>query len=610
MVLEDYQNTDPARGNRRRTSERRLAAILGADIRGYSALMSRAEEDTHRRVGVAMNGLERAITRANGRVFSFAGDGFMAEFPSAVDALRCALRMQSEAARRNAKLPPDRRIEYRVGINAGEIVVQKGRSGGNTINVAARLEQIAEPGTIFLSAAVFEQVSQFLNVACECVGERDLKGIRRPVLIYRIPAEACDGWQYAGPLPTQVGSALVGTITDARASIAVLPFRTMRSDQTDAYFAEGMVDDIIRLLGGLKELLVIERTSAISFTRSPLDLRRIALELDVRYVLHGSVHHVGENLRISVELSEVERGHVIWADRFDGKLSELFELQDRIAMQVLSAVAPEVRERELNRAKRKRPDSMTAYDLTLQALDHLYTMEREAFLKARQLLRQAVKLDRTYSSAHAYLTYHHILMVGQEWSDDPEADGAAAIRAGETAVEHDRNDAMALAMYGHSLSFFRKDFRTAKTYLDRAIIAGPSCSWAWSNNSFTCQFLGDPAKAVAHAQQAVRLSPIGPDAFWHEHALSQAHYLNGDYEQAASWGRMSAAHNGRQTSNLRTLIASLVAIGEAAEARPFVERLLQVAPAFRLATFSARTPLTGATRETFVGRLRLAGLPD
>jgi adenylate cyclase len=370
------------------------------------------------------------------------------------------------------------------------------------------------------------------------------------------------------------------------------------------------VDDIIRLLGGLKELLVIARSSTLGFAGAPLDLRRIGHELDVRYVLHGSLRRAGNAIRIAVELNEAETGHLIWADRLDGELASLFELQDRIATRVVGAVAPHVRERELNRGMRKHPSSMSAYDLTLQAFDQLYRMDHASYFRARELLREAIAHDPGYAPAYSYLGYWHIFCIGQGWSRDIAVDTAAAGEAAQAAIERDRNDALSLAFCGHAHSYLLKDYRAALDLFDRALAAGPSCAWAHSMSSLTCGYIGDYATAVTRGEQAVRLSPQGPDAFMHEHILSQAFYLNGQYDEAIAWAQMSSGHRETQTSNLRCLIASLVAAGNVGEARLVAQRHMQMDPAFRLTNFRVRTPLQGAVRDLFADRLRAAGLPE
>jgi len=476
MTEPDSTSPAGARAGGKGRVERRLAAVLGADVAGYSALMLRAEEATHRRVGAELDRVQREIERAGGRAFGIAGDGVMAEFPSAVEALKCALRIQAAAARRNAKLPADGRIVHRIGINSGEIMLQGGRTGGTAVNVAARLQTLAEPGGICLSGGVYDQVRRVVAAAYQPMGGQRLKNIRDPVVAYAIPAASCSAWAGMPALPRL---ALPGG-GDYRPSLAVLPFRTLQKDQSDAYFAEGMIDDIIRALGGLQDLLVISRSSVAGFARMPLDVRRVGQELDVQYVLHGSVRRSGDLLRIAVELCAAPAGSVIWADRFDGRLADLFELQDRIALRVATAVAPQLREKELERALRKQPENMTAYDLTLQAMGVSYRLDRHSIERARDLLEQACALDPAYAPAHSQLASIHLWLFGQGWAENERVVIERATAAARHAIEQDRNDAMGLAIYGHMQSYLLKDHLAARSYLKRAIEAGPSCASAWA----------------------------------------------------------------------------------------------------------------------------------
>lgn len=615
MVLSDYSPRFPAAGPARPRIERRLAAILGADIMGYSALMERNEEDTHNRVGAELEHFREGIENSHGRVFSFAGDGLMAEFPSSVEALKCALRVQSAAAKRNAELPADQQILFRIGINSGEIVLQRRRTGGTAVNIASRLEEIAEPGGVCVSDAVFEQVRRVVTVSCELLGQRRLKNIRDAVTVHGIHAGTCAAWAGMPSLPRlsrqgRPADDAVEAAVEYRPSLAVLPFRTLQPDQSDAYFAEGMVDDIISALGGLKDLVVISRSSTQTYAGAPLDLRQVGHDLDVRYVVHGSVRRSGTMLRIAVELCEADAGEVIWAERFDGELADLFALQDRIAVRVATAVAPQLRELELTRALRKHPGSMTAYDLTLQALDQLGRMERVSIERSRELLQQAIAIDPDYAPAYSRMASLHLRRVAQGWSSDEMADRRMAAAAARQAIERDRNDPVALAIYGHIQSYLLKDYQIATDYLDRAMAVGPSCAVAWGYSSLTRGYLGDYAEAAARAEKAVRLSPLGPDAFWFEHFLSQAYYLAGRYQEAGAWARMSDAHNSANTANQRCLVASLVATGELDEARNVATRMLQLVPEFRLSAFRARTPLRGEVRDLFSERLKLAGVPE
>ncbi len=330
--------------------------------------MGQNEEETHLRVGADLARIGRDIERLSGRIFAAAGDGLLAEFPSATEALRCAMRVQAEAARRNARLPAERRITYRAGLNWGELIVDGQRVGGTAVNIAARLERLAQPGGIYLSAPVREQLGPG-GPAVMLVGQHRLKNIKEPVTVYEVPPAA-------GVAPLPLGAAEERTealeIIDQRPSLAVLPFRSPHRSGQDGYFARGMVDDIIRVLGGLRHLVVVSRSSTLAYGGAAPDLKRIGRELDVRYILHGSVRRSGSALRITVELTDAATQQTIWADNFDGELARIFELQDNIAVRTAGAIAPHVRERELQRSMRKNEHTATAYDLALRALSRLY----------------------------------------------------------------------------------------------------------------------------------------------------------------------------------------------------------------------------------------------
>lgn len=572
--------------------------------------MSDAEEATHRRVGEELERVAREIGRSHGRVFSIAGDGLMAEFASAVEALKCALRLQAEMGRRNAMQRSGQEpILFRIGLNVGEVVVEGDRVGGTAVNVAARLEALAEPGGIALSEAVVNQVRRAVTADYQFLGRPQLKNIGDRVGVYQIPRAACSSW--TGPMPWQrpaSGQSEGELGREYRPSLAVVPFRTR--DVEDAYFAEGMVEDVIHALGALKELVVVARSSVQEFARGPLDLTRIGQALDVRYVLHGSVRKAGSGLRITVELDEAQSGTVIWVDRFDGEIESVFELQDRIALRVAQSLAPHLRRRELERAARKPPDSLTAYDLTLRALELFHGAERGALERAGALLRQSIAAYPGYAPAHSHLAALHMRIIGQGWSADPAAESATAANHAKSSLERDRNDAVALAVYGHVQSYLFRNYPVAMEFLDRAMAAGPNCALAWGFSSLTRGYLGEHEQAVEHAEWALRLCPIGPDAGRFAHYLSQAYYVAGRYAEATSWGRTSATEAPANTSNLRCLIASLVALGEAEEAKYFASKLLQLVPDFRLADFRNRTPLPPPVAEVFAERLRQAELPE
>ncbi len=567
--------------------------------------MGRNEERTHLRVGANLDRIGKEVEQLRGRILNTAGDGLLAEFASAADAVRCALRIQSDAARRNARTAETMRIQYRIGINAGEVVGEGPRTGGNVVNIAARLEQIAKPGGICLAAAVYDQVRALVAADYVPRGEHYLKNIREPVNVYEVPPKL-----RVNTVPAEPGDRPLVDPADYRPSIAVVPFRALRRGDDDAYFAAGMVDDIIRVLGGLKHLVVVARSSTLGYRGIAQDLRRAGRELNVQYVLHGSVRRSGSEIRIAVELTETATQQTIWADRYDGNADDIFELQDSIAIRTAGSIAPHLRERELSRASLKGAATTTAYDLMLQAMDGFYQRDRLALDKAEALLQRAIRLDPNYSAPLTHLAYLHILRLAHGWARDDHAERLAALKTARQATRLDSNDALALAIEGQLTGYLEKNHEAALALLDRAVALSPSCALAWSYGSFTCGIMGDTAAALDRARKAVRLAPIGPEAGpWHEHALSQAHYLNGDYEEAVAWGRLAASH-GAQASNYRCLAASLVASSRLVEARAVGRRLLAANPSFRLAVFRAYTPLKGATADLFVERLRRAGLPS
>ncbi len=397
---------------------------------------------------------------------------------------------------------------------------------------------------------------------------------------------------------------------EARPSIAVLPFREDAAGADNAYFGDGLVDNIIHGLSGLKELVVISRGSTSGYSQGPIDVRTIGRELIVQYVLLGSVQRSSEKLRIGIELTDAESGTVIRANRYDGEQSDLFKLQDRISEEVVRVIAPHVRQRELLRALRKHPQSMTAYDFVLQALGPLYRLDEASFSKARGLLEQAMRHDPSYAPAYSYAAYWHCYRIGQEWSPNLAADMAEASQLAAAAIERDPDDATALAIHGHVQSMALKDFDAASRSFDRAITACPSSAVAWIFSAATSCFVGDGSGAVLRAETGLRLSPNDSHVFFAEHILAQAHYVSGNYDEAVLWARRADKNNARLTSNLRTLASSLVAVGKIEEAREVARRHLQIAPTFTLTVWAARTPMQGKVRADRVKRLRAAGLPD
>jgi TolB-like protein len=379
----------------------------------------------------------------------------------------------------------------------------------------------------------------------------------------------------------------------------------------ESYFGDGIVEDIIRALGSLRDLLVIARTSTLNLGIGEADLGRIGRELKVAYVLSGTVRRNGPDLLISTQLGETESGVVVWSDRYRGTIDEIFHLQEEIATRVVATIAPQVRERELRRILRKHPESLDAYDLALQGLDLLYRLDYDSFSRARGLFQQAISLDPEYAAAYAYAAMWHILRVGQGWSVrmEEDADRAAALSA--EAMERDKYDALALALYGHAQSWLHRRFETGMAFLDRSIAACPSSAMAWCLSSCTCSYIGRGELAVERGEHALRLSPLDQYAFWYTSALTLANYVNGSFDRAIEYGRQSFGHKRTYTANLRFLIVSLVASARLAEARQFGAELMVAEPHFNLHDYAPRCPLQGlADVALFIDRLRQAGLPE
>jgi TolB-like protein/class 3 adenylate cyclase len=584
--------------------QRRLCAILAADVAGYTRLMEIDEEGTHRRVmELRYDVLEPGVAAWHGAIVKHTGDGFLASFDSAIDAANCAVELQRNLSERTASDPRDRHVAFRMGLNLAQTIFEASDIFGEGVNIAARLQGYAEPGGIVVSENVAREIEGRLDLKRVDLGDLHLKNIRRPVHAYSLH-----------PLGMSTADLLLGAggrAADSRPSIAVLPFRKQLTEEAEGYFADGIVDEIIRMLSTFHDLVVISRGSTLGLGGDRVDARAVGQALGVRYVLNGGVVRAGGKLRITTELTNAENGTIVWAERYDGGVTDLFDLQDRISVQVATTLAPHVREQELKRALRKHPDSMSAYDLVLQAIDLLYRMEYRAFSGARGLLQQARVADDQYAPAWTYAAQWHTFRIGQGWSSDIHADSVEAERLALAAIDRDRNDAMALAVGGHARSFLLHDYEAGEALLERALQEGPSCALAWTLASCTSSYVGDAEEAVRRADHSLRLSPRDPLAFFYLTNAGIAQYARGDYVDAVRFARRAAAQKRTFRANLRMLTAGLVALGQLDEARLTAATLLEVDPQFRLNRYRELCPWQdGSMRETFINRLRTAGLPD
>jgi adenylate cyclase len=579
-------------------ANRRLAAVAFIDIVGYTVLMSEEEEPTHAHwMRVLNESVRPATTRHRGRIVKSTGDGVLAEFPSAHDALGWALEVQTDLEKSPKLTASAERIAARIAVHLGDVYSTDDDIYGSGVNVAARLQEHAEPGGIVLSEAVYDLVRSALDVPTRDLGLLELKNISAPVKAYAIESHH--------------GVERTRKLRDALPSIAVLPLRNLSKDPDNDYFAQGIVEDIVVSLSSLREMTVISRTASLAVAREQADPREAGRALGVRYVMGGSVRRSSEKVRVSIQLYDVRTGANVWGDSSEVLPDELFEAQDRIVRKIAAGIAPHVRAVELSNAMRKRPENFTAYDCTLKALNRMDSLERETFLEARRYFEQAMSEDPNFAMPVAWAARWHSVLIGQGWSEDRDRDSKAAVDLAARAIKLDPRNAVALATYGHLRAYLFHDYETALVYFERALTACPNSALAMVLKSGTLSYLGRGEEAVVYATHAVELSPFDHNLYYFYVFLSMAYYIKGDYESAVKWGRMSHSENPAYTANLRILAAALAACDLDEEAHEVAARLMQLEPDFSLDNYK-RTLLPFSDAEIcsrYIEHLSRAGLP-
>lgn len=586
-------NPPPSADNGVDFPSRYWAVIVMMDVVGFTSLTEQDETGTLRRWEMWWNTcIEPAIERHQGQVFRRLGDGILVEFANADDALECVLDVQRTFAR-EAHEPPLFRL--RSSIHAGEVEVWNKDLHGQAVNITARLQDLAAPGGVLISATIEELVRGRIEEPIEDIGDVELKGIQRPVRAYSL-------------LKRPILSSYSGLA--ARPSIAVLPFSEEHSME-GGYFGDGIVENIVNALAALRELFVVSRSSTLSFRSGMADLRKVREDLGVRYVVSGSVRRVQDRIRITVELSDTENLSVLWSDRIDGRLDDIFAFQDRVSQQIVTVVAPHVRAAEMRRIARKRPENLNAYDCFLRGLDLVYRLKREQFDGAQAMFARAMQLDPQYAAPHAYSALWYAVRLGQGWSADEAADRALVKSYAEAAVDRDPLDASSLALCGHVQAIQFREFDRALQLFDRAISASPNSAVAWTRSSPTYSYLGNWQEARRRGGLGLSLSPLDRHLFYTYTVLGLAAYTGEEYEEAIEWGRKAMAENPEFTANLRLLCAALSAIGQIDEAGEVGSRLLVAQPRFRVTHFCADYAYKDPERrERFAAHLRAAGLPD
>jgi TolB-like protein len=580
--------------------ERRLTAILAADVAGYSRLTGLDEEGTHVRLKDHLRLLvDPKIAEHRGRVVKNTGDGLLAEFSSVVDAVRCALDVQRGMAERNAEVPQDKRIEFRIGIHQGDVIIEGSDIFGDGVNVAARLEGIAEPGGICVSGRVLEDVQGKLEVSFENAGEQKLKNIVRPVRVYHVRLSgAAASSRPALPLPD-------------KPSIAVLPFENLSGDPEQEYFADGMVEEIITALSRFRQLFVIARNSSFTYKGRAVDVKQVSRELGVRYVLEGSVRKAANRVRITGQLVDASTGAHLWADRFDGALDDIFDLQDRVAVTVVGAIAPRLEQAEIERAKRKPAESLDAYDYCLRGTAKFYQWTREANGEALRLFYRAIDLDPDFAWPYSGAALCYLERMGHRWMTDPVQEAVEAGRIARRAVELGKEEVMPLSVGGFALAYIAHELEAGATYIDRAIMLNPNSALAWYYSGWIKVFLGEPEVAIEHLQRAMRLSPLDPLMPLMQQGIAFAHFIAGRYDEASSWAHKTLQEQPNRVNAIRLLAASSALAGRLEQAQEAMARLRQLDPALRVSNLKDDLSLRRPEHLVNLAEgLRKAGLPE
>jgi adenylate cyclase len=591
---------------------RRLAAIVAADVAGYSRLMGLDEVGTARTLREHRKVTDALVAKHGGRIVKTTGDGVLLEFPSVVDAVECAIAVQAVMAERNQGVPEDRRMLFRIGINLGDILIDGDDILGDGVNVAARLEGIAEPGGICISSSAHDQVSGKVAVEFTDLGEQRLKNIDRSVRVYAAKPRSHLGAAAPGALPSHPEAHRTQLPLPDKPSIAVLPFTNMSGDPEQEYFADGMVEDIITALSRFKSLFVIARNSSFTYKGKAIDIKQVGRELGVRYVLEGSVRKAGGRVRITGQLIEATTGAHLWADKIDGALEDVFELQDEVTLRVVGAIEPSIIQAEINRVQVKPTSNLDAYDLYLRAVSIHYSQTRTDLDEALRLLDQAIALDPNYSLAKAFASSIHVVKVSQGWAS-PEGI-ARAVQLAREALNSGRDEPKTITFAALCLAWLAQDCGVAIAAVDRAIHLNPHSFDVLMRSGAVRNLAGDFDGAIDHFLRSIPLSPLDPQMGWGLGGLAIAYIGKGQYEKALEYARRAAHEMPQWLPNWISLAVACAYLGDLEGAREAVQRIIQVSPNFSISRYRANSALWGQWRQWVYDRwehgLRLAGVPE
>ncbi|MDH3465027.1 MAG: adenylate/guanylate cyclase domain-containing protein [Gammaproteobacteria bacterium] len=582
---------------------RKLAAILYADVAGYSRLTGDDEEGTHRRLSKYLDLISDGVTEHHGRVVHYAGDAVLADFGTVTDSLTCATAIQRSLASQNQNLPDERKVQFRIGVNLGEVIVDRDDVYGDGVNVAARLEALADPGGICISDAVRTAVGKKLNLSYEYMGEQQVKNIDEPVRAYRVTMETQEQPKTCESLKPEL------ELPD-KPSIAVLPFTNMSGDPEQEYFSDGITEDIITALSHFRELLVIARNTSFSFKGKTIRIDQVCKELNVRYALEGSVRKAANRVRVTAQLVDGHSDSHLWAERFDRNLDDIFLVQDEITNAIVAAVAPRTLSAEVKRAQGKTVDHLSARERVMRARWHINKLTKADNEIAHILLNEAIA--ESPDLAEAYTTRAECLLndILHVWRDDTDVAIGEALDASRSAVSLDPEDANGLAVLG-SILMWARQFEDAREYLERAVRLNPNLANAYGLMAAWHGICGDYEKSCEVADKALEISPLDSSKPLWLGGRGIAAYIHGDYEHVIETAQRLLRDHPGFASALRQLAASFAMLGRDDEAKAATQKLLERMPGLTVSKVRHIVPVRDpAAHERWLEGLRKAGLPE